>query len=101
MEPLKLNTIEEAVEDFKAGLEGVSHHLFVKSLAGNFRGWSGHCAFNRVPGALLVREPDTGPKTKREVLQICRIRDERLVSDLQGVVWNFPVGTPRGAGSPV
>ena len=79
-------------EDFKAGLEGVSHHLFVKSLAGNFRGWSGHCAFNRVPGALLVREPDTGPKTKREVLQICRIRDERLVSDRQGVAWNFPAG---------
>ena len=79
-------------EDFKCGLEGISHHLFVKSLAGNFRGWSGHCAFNRVPGALLVREPDTGPKTKREVLQLCRIRDERLVSDLQGVVWNFPAG---------
>ena len=79
-------------EDFKAGLEGISHHLFVKSLAGNFRGWSGHCAFNRVPGALLVREPDTGPKTKREVLQICRIRDERLVSDRQGVAWNFPAG---------
>ena len=64
----------------------------MKSLAGNFRGWSGHCAFNRVPGALLVREPDTGPKTKREVLQICRIRDERLVSDRQGVAWNFPAG---------
>jgi hypothetical protein len=26
------------------------------------------------------------------VLQLCRIRDERLVSDRQGVVWNFPAG---------
>ena len=77
-------------EDFKAGLDGVSTHLFVRSLTGNFRGWSGHCAWNRVSGALLVREPDTGPKTTREALQICRITDPRLVSDRQGAVWNFP-----------
>ena len=39
-----------------------------------------------------MREPDTGPDTVRDVLQLCRIRDERLVSDRQGVVWNFPAG---------
>ena len=77
-------------EDFKAGLANVSTHLFVRSLSGGFRGWSGHCAWNRVPGALLVREPDTGPDTTREALQLCRIPDPRLVSDRQGVVWNFP-----------
>ena len=77
-------------EDFKTGLGGVSTHLFVRSLTGNFRGWSGHCAWNRVSGAFLVREPDTGPKTTREALQICRIPDPRLVSDRQGAVWNFP-----------
>ena len=80
----------ERSEDFKAGLVNVSTHLFVRSLTGNFRGWSGHCAWNRVSGALLVREPDTGPETKREALQLCRISDPRLVSDRQGVVWNFP-----------
>ena len=77
-------------EDFRAGLVNVSTHLFVRSLSGGFRGWSGHCAWNRVPGALLVREPDTGPDTTREALQLCRITDPRLVSDRQGVVWNFP-----------
>lgn len=80
----------DRLEDFRGGLEGISNHLYVRSLCGNFRGWSGHCAFNRVPGALLVREPDTGPGTVREALQLCRISDPRLVSDRQGVVWNFP-----------
>lgn len=66
--------------------------LYVKSLAGGFRGWAGHCAFNRVPGALMARDPDTdnGIGSNREVLQLCRIKDPRLVSDRQGVVWNFP-----------
>ena len=77
-------------DDFRDGFRGLSNHLYVKSLSGGARGWGGHCAWERVPGALLVREPETGPRTKREVLQLCRIRDERLVSDRQGVVWNFP-----------
>lgn len=77
-------------DDFRNGLGGISNHLFVKSLSGGFRGWGGHCAWERVPGALLVREPETGPGTRREALQLCRVRDERLVSDRQGIVWNFP-----------
>ena len=79
-------------EDFRTGRGNVSNHLYVKSLSGGWRGWAGHCAWNRMPGALLVRDPDTGPDTVRDVLQLCRIRDERLVSDRQGVVWNFPAG---------
>ena len=83
-------------EEFRYGLGGLSTHLYVKSLSGGFRGWSGHCAWNRAPGALLVRDPDTddpppgGERSSREVLQLCRIRDPRLVSDRQGIVWNFP-----------
>ena len=38
-------------------------------------------------GALLVPDPDC---TGGEALQICRVHDERLVSELQGAVWNFP-----------
>ena len=34
--------------------------------------------------------PDTGKRTSREVLQLCRIANPRLVSDRQGIVWNFP-----------
>ncbi|MBQ6337815.1 MAG: exo-alpha-sialidase [Kiritimatiellae bacterium] len=77
-------------EDFRQGLGAVSTHLYVRSLTGGARGWAGHCAWNRVSGALLVREPDTGLSTVREALQLCRVPDQRLVSDRQGVVWNFP-----------
>ena len=77
-------------DDFRHGLENLSTHLYVKSLTGGWRGWAGHCAWNRAPGAMLVRDPDTDRKTTREVLQLCRIPDPRLVSDRQGIVWNFP-----------
>ena len=83
-------------EDFRYGLGGVSTHLYVRSLSGGFSGWSGHCAWTRVSGALMVRDPDTDDppagreRSRREVLQLCRIRDPRLVCDRQGVVWNFP-----------
>jgi len=79
----------ERHEDFRHGLGDLSTHLYVKSLTGNSRGWAGHCAWNRCPGAMLVREPDN-PKGSREVLHLARIHDERLYSDRQGVVWNFP-----------
>lgn len=63
--------------------------MFVKSVSGCFmnKGIVGHCAWNRINGALLLPDPDGNG---REVLQICRVRDERLVSDKQGAVWNFP-----------
>ena len=77
-------------EDFRHGLANLSTHLYVKSLTGGWRGFAGHCAWNRAPGAMLVRDPDTGKRTSREVLQLCRIADPRLVSDRQGIVWNFP-----------
>ena len=83
-------------DDFRTGLGGLSNHLYVRSLSGGWRGWAGHCAWNRLPGATLVRDPDTdnppqgARRSVREVLQLCRIRDPRLVSDRQGVVWNFP-----------
>ncbi len=77
-------------DDFRHGFKALSNHLYVKSLSGGTRGWAGHCAWERVPGALLVRDPDTNAHTRREVLQLCRVKDERLVSDRQGIVWNFP-----------
>jgi len=79
-----------AREDFSSGFANLSNFLYVRSLAGGRKGWGGHCNMNRVPGALLVRDPDTKRGTKAEVLQLCRIRDPRLLSDRQGVVWNFP-----------
>ena len=77
-------------EDFRHGLGAISHHLYVKSQTGGWRGWAGHCAWNRVPGAVMAREPDANPKTVREAMWLARPGDPRLVSDVAGVVWNFP-----------
>ncbi len=74
-------------ENFRYGLQNVSTQMYVKSILGGCRGFSGHCAYNRTNGAVLVPDPDD---TVKEVLQICRVEDDRLVYRRQGVVWNFP-----------
>ena len=76
-------------EDFRHGLWNVCDHLFVKGPMGNARGWAGHCAWNRVHGARMVPDPDL-PENQREVVLLARRRDGGLVSDLPGLVWNFP-----------
>ncbi len=79
---------KERTEDFRSGLSKVSTHLFVKSISGCHKDvYPGHCAWNRTNGALLMPDP-TG--NYREALQLCRVCDKRLVSELQGVVCNFP-----------
>ncbi len=77
----------ERSEDFRTGLAHVSTQVYVKSVSGNFRGFSGHCAWNRTHGALMVPDPDGNFE---EALLISRIDDPRLFSPLQGAVWNFP-----------
>lgn len=77
-------------ETLRTGMDKLSHHLFLWSRADGFAGWSGHCSLNRVPGATMAREPGTDRTIRREALQICRIHDERLICEKQGVVWNFP-----------
>jgi len=80
--------LETKREDaFAAGLAGWSVQQYLKSVPGNFRGVSGHCAYNRRPGATLVPHPDGKP---REVLQVACHPDPRLVSEPEGAVWNFP-----------
>lgn len=74
-------------DDFRFGLGGWSTHLYVQGIVGNFKGFAGHCAYNRRPGAQLVPDPDGAP---REVLQVARHADPRLVEERQGAVWNFP-----------
>lgn len=74
-------------ENFRYGLGDVSTHMYVKSNLGCYRGFSGHCAYNRTNGAMLMPDPSGNHK---EVLQICRVEDERLAYKKQGVVWNFP-----------
>ena len=80
---------KERREDFFEGMGNVTTHVYVNSLSGCFfyKNHPGHCAWNRTNGALLVPDPDMDGT---EALQICRTDDPRLVSDKQGVVWNFP-----------
>lgn len=79
-------SVTERKEDFSRGLENWSTHLYYKSQSGGFRG-AGHCAWNRRTGAQLMPSPDGSWK---EALLIGRHPDERLFSDLEGAVWNFP-----------
>ena len=76
-------------EDFQNGLVNLTTHLYVKSLSGSYvgKGLNGHCHWNRTDGALLLPDPSMNG---REVLQIGRTHDERLVNEKQGAVWNFP-----------
>ncbi len=78
---------KERFENFRLGLQNVSTQMYIKSNLGGYRGFSGHCAYNRTNGALLIPDP---AGNFREVLQIARAEDDRLVYKKQGVVWNFP-----------
>lgn len=80
---------EERRDDFRHGLGGWSVQQYLRSVAGNFRGHSGHCALNRRAGAALVPDPDG---RMREVLRIARHGDPRLLDSREGAVWNFPAG---------
>ena len=87
---------EERSDDFSCGLENWSTHLYYKSVPGGCR-IAGHCSYNRRPGAQLMPSPD---EEFREALLIGRHPDDRLFSDREGAVWNFP-GCRKGSVSAV
>lgn len=74
-------------EDFSEGLVNLSTQVYLKSISGNFRGFSGHCAWNRTNGAICAPDPDG---LFEEVLFLSATNDQRLFSNRQGAVWNFP-----------
>ena len=74
-------------ENFRFGLQNLSTQMYVKSNLGNYRGFSGHCAYNRTHGALLVPDPDGNFE---EALRIARVEDDALAYKKQGAVWNYP-----------
>ena len=77
----------EREENFRFGIQNLSTQMYVRSNLGNYRGFSGHCAYNRTHGALLMPDPDGNFE---ETLRIARIEDDALVYKKQGAVWNFP-----------
>ncbi len=78
----------ERKEDFLNGLDDVSTHVYLKSVPGTTSHIAnGHCAYNRTHGAVMMPDPDGG---FLETVLISKHHDERLLNDIQGVVWNFP-----------
>jgi hypothetical protein len=74
-------------ETFRTGMGAISTQVYLKSVSGNYRGFSGHCAWNRTNGAVMVPDPDGNFE---EALLLVTTRDPRLFSNIQGAVWNFP-----------
>ncbi len=77
----------ERKEDFRFGLKNLSTQMYLESVIGGYRGFVGHCAYNRTHGATMTPDPDNNFD---EALRIARVEDERLVYKKQGCVWNFP-----------
>ncbi len=73
-------------ENFVMGLSNVSTQVYVESLYGHTPE-NGHCAYNRTNGAILMPSPDRAPY---DVLYVSKRNDERLISEVQGVTFNFP-----------
>lgn len=78
---------KEKEENFQMGLIHVSTQVYLKSVFGNLRTAAGHCAWNRMPGAVLMPDPD---ENYEEAVFIRANADKRLFSPQQGLVWNFP-----------
>ena len=78
---------KENSEDLSRGFEHLSTQVYLKSVSGMIRTRSGHCAWNRTSGAILVPDPEGNYE---EALYLKANPDERLFSPMQGVVWNFP-----------
>lgn len=77
-DPAWLYATKESI-DFSNGLATVTTHQFLKGI-------QGHCAYNRVAGAALVKDSELN----KQVLKICNPMDDHLVIPNQGVLWNFP-----------
>ena len=77
----------DRAEDFRCGLGALSTQVYLRSVSGGFRGFTGHCAWNRTNGAVPVPDP-SGDHT--EALLLKNTDDDRLLSNAQGAVWNFP-----------
>jgi len=78
--------VTERRGDFMFGLRDWSTQIYYKSISGGLR-IAGHCAWNRRSGAQLMPSPHND---WTEALLIGRHPDERLFSDREGAVWNFP-----------
>lgn len=82
-------------EDFLDGLHHVSIHQYLKSYSGSGEEPNGHCAWNRLPGAIMSPDPSSDyhvwGSQRKEVAHIEKRSDDRLLYTVSGIVWNFPM----------
>lgn len=74
-------------ENLRYGLKNLTTQMYLNSVLGGYKGFVGHCAYNRTNGAYMAPDPDNNFD---EALHIVYSDDERLPYKKQGVVWNFP-----------
>ncbi|MFR5864082.1 MAG: hypothetical protein ACLUFV_02210 [Acutalibacteraceae bacterium] len=58
----------DRAEDFRCGLGALSTQVYLRSVSGGFRGFTGHCAWNRTNGAVPVPDP-SGDHTEALLLK--------------------------------
>lgn len=73
---------KERSDVFSDGLSKWSCQKYIKGI-------EGHCAYNRKPGALVVRHPD---KPGKNVMHLKADYDSSLLTQNSGAVFNFPAG---------
>ncbi len=73
---------KERSDDFSDGLTKWSCQKYIQGI-------EGHCAYNRKPGAFLVRHPD---KPGKNVMHLKADYDTTLLAQNSGAVFNFPAG---------
>ncbi len=76
-------------EDFMLGVTNITTHTYTKSVSGcQIRALgNGHSAWNRTYSAYPMPDPEG---SDREVLNIRKQKDERLLYNIGGACWNFP-----------
>lgn len=74
---------KERSDDFTEGLKNWSVQKYIK-------GVKGHCAYNRKPGAIVIKHPD---KTGKNVMLLKTEKDSSLINQNSGALFNFSSGT--------
>jgi len=77
-------------EEFLFGMRNITAHTFLKSVSGCYFDavGNGHCAWNRTYSAYPAPDPED---FRREVMSVSKRHDDRLINDIGGIVWNFPM----------
>lgn len=77
-------------ENFLTGLNNVTTHTYLNSVSGSHyhEVGNGHCSWNRISSAFPVRDPEG---SFEEVVSVSKHTDERLINNISGVCWNFPL----------